>query len=541
MSDDFINLPQSIDLNIKKTAPQTEIYLARGIEWDNSYIHARAYNSSSELLSHVISKVPSDDYHITNSAPVRTGKATVKIQANEAVAMKLNYMAFRNMPYDSEWHFAFINNVTWLSADSVIIDFELDVFSECYYTTNFLPCFIERMHIPKSEDVAGANVVPDDIETGVMECYYHTYIDLGLPYVGLYVTKLVQAGDENVYKHYLNNMYSGLYYTAYKMEDELDAQQIDALIKKYEGKEDAIQNMVMFPGVCVPTEDGGFTTLTHSSQIDLDFGYSPKNQKLFTYPYVYCNLDDNGGNVVTYKPELFSGNNWEFKVTGCAVSMPQVMVRPTNYCGLKDNFQHAFVISNFPICAWSYDTYKAWVAQNKNSLALSKEIAYRDMGKGFISAGMTLAGSMATGNMIGAAIAGQQAGSALVSGMNQIQSLEATKADKDFLPPTARGKINVENIRFAMGLDRVDLYAMRPKISMCKVIDDFWTAFGYPIHQITTPQIHSRSSWNYIKTVDCAFTADAEMSMLSKYRDLFNKGITIWHTDQIGNYNLSNV
>ena len=82
---------------------------------------------------------------------------------------------------------------------------------------------------------------------------------------------------------------------------------------------------------------------------------------------------------------------------------------------------------------------------------------------------------------------------------------------------------------------------MAPKASMCKVIDDFWTAFGYPIHQITTPQIHSRSSWNYIKTVDCAFTADAEMSMLSKYRDLFNKGITIWHTDQIGNYNLSNV
>ena len=89
MSDDFINLPQSIDLNIKKTAPQTEIYLARGIEWDNSYIHARAYNSVNELLSHVISKIPSEDYHITKSAPVRSGKATVRIQANEAVAMKL--------------------------------------------------------------------------------------------------------------------------------------------------------------------------------------------------------------------------------------------------------------------------------------------------------------------------------------------------------------------------------------------------------------------------------------------------------------------
>lgn len=541
MADGFTNFPASIDLNIKKVQPQTEIYLASGIEWDNNYIHVRAFSSATDLLNHVISKVPDDKFHIQNSAPVRTGNLTVRIEANEAVAMKLNYMAFRNMPYDSTWHFAFINNVTWLSADSVLIDFELDDFSECFYTTIFKPCFVERMHIPKSQDIAGANVVPDDIETGVMECYHHTYIDLGVPYLGLYVTELVQAGDETVYSHYLNNMYSGLYYTAYKMEDELDAKTVDALLLKYEGKEDAIQNMVMFPGVCVPEEDGGFNTLTHTSQIDLNFGYSPKNQKLFTYPYVYCTLDDNGGNVVNYKPELFSGNNWEFKVTGCAVSMPQVMVRPTNYCGIDDNFQHGFVISNFPICAWSYDTYKAWIAQNKNSLALSKEVAYRSIGQGFITGGMTLAGSIATGSIVGGAIAGQQVGNALVSGVNQIQQLEATKQDKDFLPATARGKINVENIRFAMGLDRVDLYAMRPKLSMCKVIDDYWTAFGYPIHEITTPQINSRSSWNYVKTVDCAFTADAEMNILSRYRDIFNKGVTIWHTNDIGNYNLSNV
>ena len=541
MADGFTNFPASIDLNIKKVQPQTEIYLASGIEWDNNYIHVRAFSSATDLLNHVISKVPDDKFHIQNSAPVRTGNLTVRIEANEAVAMKLNYMAFRNMPYESTWHFAFINNVTWLSSDSVSIDFELDIFSECFYTTNFKPCFVERMHIPKAQDVAGANVVPDDIETGVMECYHHTYIDLGVPYVGLYVTDLVQAGDETVYTHYLNNMYSGLYYTAYKMENELDAKTVDALLLKYQGKEDAINNMVMFPGVCVPSKDGGFTTLTHSSQIDLDFGYSPKNQKLFTYPYVYCTLDDNGGNVVNYKPELFSGNNWEFKVTGCAVSMPQVMVRPTNYCGIDDNFQHGFVISNFPICAWSYDTYKAWIAQNKNSLALSKEVAYRSIGQGFITGGMTLAGSIATGSIAGGAIAGQQVGNALVSGVNQIQQLEATKQDKDFLPATARGKINVENIRFAMGLDRVDLYAMRPKLSMCKVIDDYWTAFGYPIHEITTPQINSRSSWNYVKTVDCAFTADAEMNILSRYRDIFNKGVTIWHTNDIGNYNLSNV
>lgn len=536
----YIGFPANINKTITPVQPQTEIYLASGIRWDNSYIHVRGFDSATDLLNHVISKIPSEDYHITGHAPVRTGELEVRIPANETLAMQLNYMAYKNAPYENTWHFAFITNVSWLSANSVKIEFELDVFSECYYTMRTLPCFVERMHIPKSEDIAGANVVPDDIETGAMECYHHSYIDLGPDYLGLYVTKLVQAGDETIYKHYLNNMYSGLYYTAYRMENEQDALVIDALIKKYEGKEDAIQNMVMFPAVCIPNDDGSFETVEYSSQIDLEFGYTPKNQKLFTYPYVYCTLDDNGGNVYNYKPELFSGNKWEFKVTGCAVSMPQVMVRPTNYCGVDDNFHFGFVISNFPICAWSYDTYKAWVAQNKNSLALSKEIAYRNIGAGIISGAVTAGVGVATGFVGMGAYGGNTTGHSLVSGFNQIQQIEATKQDKDFLPPTARGKINVENIRVAMDLDRVDLYAMRPKLSMCKVIDDYWSTFGYPIHEITTPNLNSRSSWNYIKTVDCGFTADAEMSLLSKFRDLFNRGITIWHTNDIGNYSLNN-
>lgn len=535
MSDDFINLPQSIDLNIKKTAPQTEIYLARGIEWDNSYIHARAYNSVNELLSHVISKIPSEDYHITKSAPVRSGKATVRIQANEAVAMKLNYMAFRNMPYDSEWHFAFINNVTWLSSDSVEIDFELDVFSECYYTTNFLPCFVERMHIPKSQDVAGANVIPDDIETGVMECYHHVTSNFGKTYLTMLLSEY-PGGTPEYATHYVCNVYNGLYIQSYPADSADEAKSIDTILDSFSGKEDAIANMYLHPAICLQ-DDTSKDGLTHSKlsfDIDIDFPYSPKNQKLFTYPYCYVMVDDNAGTATTYKPELFSGNQYEFESIGCIAGMPQIITAPTHYNKQDFDYSHSFITSNFPIVSWSYDTYKAYVAQNKNSLGLglmqTKSNAFFGMGKAL--------GGMGSGNPIGSAL---NIGESMFSGYYGVQSIMSTLQDKEFLPEQIKGKINSENIRIATGIDRLDFYAMAPKASMCKVIDDFWTAFGYPIHQITTPQIHSRSSWNYIKTVDCAFTADAEISMLSKYRDLFNKGITIWHTDQIGNYNLSNV
>lgn len=547
MADGFTNFPASIDLNIKKVQPQTEIYLASGIEWDNNYIHVRAFSSVTDLLNHVISKVPDDKFHIQNSAPVRTGNLTVRIEANEAVAMKLNYMAFRNMPYDSTWHFAFINNVTWLSADSVSIDFELDIFSECFYTTNFKPCFVERMHIPKSQDIAGANVVPDDIETGVMECYNHSWMDWGKNYLTMFISQY-PSGTPEYATHFANNIYSGLYVQSYPCDTAEEASSIDTILETFTGKEDAINLMTMSPYICEPDDDSskgdGLRHMNWESSIDYQFGYTPKNQKLFTYPYVYMMTDDNSGNQQVYKPELFSGDKWEFESVGCKANMPQVLTFPTNYGGFSYGlYTYGFVTSNFPICAWSYDTFKAYVAQNKNSLALSMNQAEWNQGTGFIAG--ALAGAKSGGGSafpvtgaIGGVAGGIVGGS---SGYFQIQNIMASIQDKEFIPRTSRGKINSENLKFALGLNRVDFYAMRPKLSMCKVIDDYWTAFGYPIHEITTPQINSRSSWNYVKTVDCAFTAEAEMNILSRYRDIFNKGVTIWHTNDIGNYNLSNV
>lgn len=537
--DNFIGLPASIDLNIKGVQAQTEIYLASRIPWDNAYKHVRAYASENDLLNKVKSLIPSEDFHITRSAPVRVGSLNVVINANEALAMNLNYMAFKNMPYENKWHFAFITNVSWASSESVNIEFELDIFAECYYSTRFLPCFIERMHIPKSEDKAGANVVPDDLETGTMECYHHSSIPYGTMKIGLYVTEMPNGDEPAGTNHLFNGVYSGLISASY---DVSDYQTVNELIQMYNdnGKDDAITMIYMFPNICQNSSGSPESTVFYMD-IDLEFPYSPKNQKLFTYPYVYCICDDNAGNVNIYKPELFSGDKYEFKASGLRCTLPAVYVVPTNYNGLSEDHSHSFITNNFPICAWSSDTFKAWVAQNKNSLALG--IISQTGGamikgvSGALKGGAI--GSLAGGaGAIGGTVAGGVSGA--VSGLSNVANTLATIYDKEVLPNQARGKVGSENVRTAMNLNRVDVYAVAPKASMCKVIDDYWSAFGYPIHQIRTPNINSRSSWNYIKTVDCGFQANAELSMLAKYRKIFDDGVTIWHTDDIGNYNLSN-
>lgn len=214
--------------------------------------------------------------------------------------------------------------------------------------------------------------------------------------------------------------------------------------------------------------------------------------------------------------------------------MPAVYTRPINYAGVQfDNYNFGFSTTSFPLCAWSVDTFKAWLAQNKNSLAL-----------GVISSGMNMVGGAFKAGAIGslAGPAGTVVGaiSGAGSGFMQIAGTVAQVLDKQVIPNQAKGNINSDSINIALNKCRVDLYGMRPTLKMCKVLDDYWSAFGYPIHEITTPLWNSRSSWNYIKTIDCAFTAEAELSILKDFRNLFNKGVTLWHTDNIGNYGLDN-
>lgn len=525
---DFIDFPSNIDMDIGAQAPVAQVILAKGIEWDNSYIHVRAYDSVNALVQHVQSKAV---WSSNNCSPVKEGTYAFSPDSNSADINDCNYIAFKNAPYSDKWEFGFITDVTWKSHNSCVVTWEYDVFSMCWYGANLLPCFVERMHIAKSDDTIGANVVPDDLETGPMECFKHSSSDWGEMYIGLYLTEMprgeVPPGTARLY----NGVYSGLisYVTPASEYDN-----VTQLLELYdEGNADAVQLIYMFPKLCLRTEDVPDTDLI-TMAIDVDYGYTPKNNKIYTYPYSYFIVDDNQGNCNTYKPELTVQGILQMKSFGFRNTMPVVFSCPVNYAGVQnENYNFGFTTNQFPLCAWSVDTFKSWLAQNKNSLALSAiSSGINGIGKGF--AGASLGSSVGP---VGTIVGGL---SGFTSGISGIAGIMAQVLDKEVVPNQAKGKIGTDSVNVGLGTVRLDVYGMRPKLSMCKSIDDYWTAFGYPIHQITTPLTNSRSSWNYIKTVDCGFTSDADLDLLKRFRGIFDKGVTIWHTDDVGNYSLAN-
>ena len=60
-------------------------------------------------------------------------------------------------------------------------------------------------------------------------------------------------------------------------------------------------------------------------------------------------------------------------------------------------------------------------------------------------------------------------------------------------------------------------------------IDAYFEMFGYKLCTVATPNITSRSNWNYIKTIEVNILGDIPEDDMQRLKDLFNGGFTIWH------------
>ena len=84
---------------------------------------------------------------------------------------------------------------------------------------------------------------------------------------------------------------------------------------------------------------------------------------------------------------------------------------------------------------------------------------------------------------------------------------------------------------------------MRCSLSDLKIIDDYFTRFGYAIKKLEMPNITGRTYWNYVEIGQAEEIGYGTVP--NKYMEIINnacrKGVTIWHNhDNIGNWDLSN-
>jgi hypothetical protein len=70
---------------------------------------------------------------------------------------------------------------------------------------------------------------------------------------------------------------------------------------------------------------------------------------------------------------------------------------------------------------------------------------------------------------------------------------------------------------------------MSVRAEVARTIDEYFSMFGYKVNRVKLPNISGRRNWNYVKTIGCYIDGDVPQDDMQEIKDMFNKGVTLWH------------
>lgn len=528
----MIPLPVQSDVGAKP--PQSTIIIANGIPWTNDYNHVRLFGSKSELLSFVQSKQVAT---FSSSTPVRWGELTYRANGNENSFIECNYIAFQNAPFTSSWYFGFITSVEWLSNGSCVINIEPDYWQNNIYDVSINECFVEREHVSKAADVLFGNLVPEGLEAGEYKAQ-ERYAPIEGGWLYSLLASATSEGQQPI-PVLDNNIFSGL--SRYNAQDYRD---LITILNHFQdsGNADAIVQIYQYPALCDRGDIQNQQILIPiPSNID---GYVPKNNKLFQYPYIYVLFSTPSNKTATFRFELTNRTDHgiDMSVSGCGGITPMIHIIPTDYRvdDVVNYFDDIYIDATIQ-CAWTNDAYQAYLAQMSPVWqAQEKTLAVQQIGTAFNGIMATL-GGLATGNIFGGLTSGANAvfNTATAPYLQQT-NIQAQKESHDLIPPSSRGSVSGNSSVAMFSTSIVNFYTMTITAQMARCIDDYFTAFGYATNRLKVPNINSRSSWNFVKTNGATFSGAIMLDDMRKLQAIFDRGVTIWHTNDVGNYSLEN-
>ena len=73
-----------------------------------------------------------------------------------------------------------------------------------------------------------------------------------------------------------------------------------------------------------------------------------------------------------------------------------------------------------------------------------------------------------------------------------------------------------------------------------RMMDDFFTMYGYATERLGTPNRRSRVCFNYLKCRDCNITGNVDSSVKEQLEHIYESGVTFWHNDNMYDYTQTN-
>ena len=532
--------------------PNTDIYILKDVPLDPTYDHTIYWTGATVAAQKQNQETyfkSKNKFHITDATYQRVNLGKIRVGINAESLYDCNYIMFQNTRMNGEtqvkkWFYAFIKSVEYDNERMTFITFQIDVMQTWYFDYELEKCFVEREH--SERDTIFYNLTEENLNLGnEYVCNQINDYDMSTMSICILVNRTTAGSPPQTASSVtINNIYTPMNILA--GIPVTDPTTIDAFLNQYQEGEI----------VCVyqyPSQFGDAATTTPVSELkkitpnfatstgytpNID-GYVPKNKKLFTYPYNKLIVSNNSGQIGEYKWECFKYDNKDarFNVTGVFITTPAVLCFPEYYRNINNAYDDGLVYSNFPQCAWSGDTFKAWWAQNKASFVTSGISSVLSSVSSGVMRGVA-ASAFSSNPSIGVASAEMTTGMSIFGSVaNSVAKIE----DIQNTPSQTYGQTQTDSLNAGMGRIKFNFYNMSIKKEIAQIIDDYFERYGYATKRNKTPNRNVRPYWTYTKTIGCTIKGSIPCDDAKTICDIYNNGITFWNNpNYVGDYTKDN-
>lgn len=497
--------------------PTTSIKLMKNTGLQNAYNNTIYFASKNERDAFFATKTVttlSDYSYQREKKAIRIGKSKKELE-------EIDYIAFRNAGYGERTYYAFVTNCEYVNDATTDLFFELDVIQSYLLDCTLFPSFIERQHT--STDEIGEHIAPESVDVG--EYIYNGYGKLTQALDSMAAIMLITDEEEDADGSLYDGIYGGCNMYAF---NSTDTGSIKNKLNAYIKKPESIVALYMAPTVAVGAIPSGGVKVTYSSapatltlngsalstSETLD-GYTPKNKKLYTYPYNFFTVFSTNSSQ-NFRYEFFEDLKPKFKVDVPLTQPIEVRLSAVNYKGASEDVTDALIISGYPQCSWSNDSFKTWISQN--TIPILKAV-----GNVASSTALTMAGIPSAGGI-------ESVRNLMAQGYQASQKADVTRGN------TASGNV-------AVATKTQTFYGARMSVSKeyAEMLDSYFSRYGYSIKKVAKPNLNARPHWTYIKVAELAIKGGAPAEALAKISNIFQNGVTFWKNgDELGRFDLDN-
>lgn len=560
--------------------PSGEVRILKGYTGDKGYNHTVRFDSRNDQYAYFSNLIGSngivdvEKFNLTQQKYTNYTARSIRVPYHASTYFSCNYLMFRSTSADvyeqfDRWYYAFIDRVEYINNNLCEIFYTLDIIQSWYFDYKLTSCFVEREH--SLTDNLFENLVEEDLEVGdyIVETRINFNINgthdfnnttlSGFCYRVFLSQRLDPNHSGDISEEDFKTTWSVIdgVLVPYSVETFFSTNKLTEYLSKYisNSKTDAIITVLC-------TRNYGESPTEHSEEFYMNIptsfdGYTPKNKKMYNYPFIKIGVTNNTGSSNELKPELFiqatnvTIDNAKIRfmfienanTTAASAIVPvgyrKVSIMGSGYDEL--DFSNAVIFDQYPSLPWSKDALSTWLISNQNQ-------ARQNIANSILS---YLGGSMSKASNYNADTTAFQVGSQALTGAidvtNKISMIDAKIKDLKAIPPQASVNSLSSPLLLSDTINRfgftIDICV--PHAEYAEICDNYLSMFGYSVKRVKLPNLALTSEatlrprWNYLKTLGCHVISSSKTyglpaEIASQINAIYDKGITFWNTEYNG-------